>query len=82
MRLQGDLGEGVVQVISVLGLQLYALNIFLIFIKLGVDLLVSPVGMFGIVTLKISVRLYAIPGKFSSSETSRGVIKLSPSREC
>ena len=72
----------VVQVINVLGLQLHAFNIFLIFIKLGLDLLVSPVGMFGMVTLKISVHSCAIPGKFSSSETGRGVIKLSPSREC
>lgn len=70
------------QVINVLGLQLHALNIFLIFIKLGVDLLISPVCMFGIVTLKISVHSYAVPDKFNSSETGRGVIKLSPSREC
>lgn len=50
-----------VQVINLLGLQLRALNIFLIFINLGVDLSVSPVGMFGIVTLKISVHSYAVP---------------------
>lgn len=44
--------------------------------------MVSPVDLFGIVTLKVSVRSYAIPGKFSSSDTGRGVIKLLPSREC
>jgi len=44
--------------------------------------LVSLVGMFSIDTLKISVHLYAIPDKVSSSEMGRSVIKLSPSREC
>lgn len=42
----------------------------------------GPVGTFGIVTLKISVHSYAVPDKFSSSETGRGVINLSPSRQC
>lgn len=54
--------------------------VFLIFIKLVVDLLVSLVGMFGIVTLKVSFCSCAIPGKFSASDTGRGVIKLLPSR--
>lgn len=79
-------GRGrVMQAIDVLGLQIHALNVvlfFKIFIKLVVDLLVSPVDMFGIVRLKVSVRSYAIPGKFSSLDTGRGVIKLLPRKGC
>lgn len=73
------------QVIDVLGLQIRTLNILIFkkkFIKIMIDLLVSFVGMFGVVTLKVSVRPYSILGKFSSSDTGRGVIKLLPSREC
>lgn len=70
------------QMTDMLGLQIHALNVwfFYIFIKLVVDLLVRFVGMFGIVTLKVLLRSYTIPGKFSSSDTGRGVIKLLPSR--
>lgn len=70
------------QVIDVLGLQIRVLNVwfFYILIKLVVDLLVRLVGVFGIVTLKVLLRSYTIPGKFSSSDTGRGVIKLLPGR--